>query len=42
MLHRNHKVSMGAIDDREYQRFSVLEENVRRLREAVADIGNAG
>jgi copper homeostasis protein len=42
MLHRNQKVSMGAIDDREYQRFSVLEENVRRLREAVTDIGNAG
>ena len=39
MLHRNPCVSMGSIEGREYQRFAVLEENVRRLCSA---LGNAG
>jgi len=39
MRHRNPRVCMGAIPDREYQRFTVLEETVRRLREAVSNIG---
>jgi copper homeostasis protein len=42
MLHRNPRVSMGSvslgsIEAREYQRFAVLEERVRRLCSAVAD-----
>ena len=31
MLHRNPRVSMGSVEGREYQRFAVLEEEVRRL-----------
>lgn len=31
MLHRNAQIAMGSIDGREYQRFVVLEEQVRRL-----------
>ncbi len=31
MLHRNPRVSMGSADGREYQRFVVLEEEVRKL-----------
>ena len=34
MRHRNDKISMGAIKDREYQRAVVMEGNVRRLLEA--------
>lgn len=36
MLHRNHKVSLGKIRGREYERTQVLEENVRQLSRAVA------
>ena len=35
MLHRNPRVSMGSVEGREYQRFAVLEENVRRLCSAL-------
>ncbi|HZQ19480.1 MAG TPA: copper homeostasis protein CutC [Terriglobales bacterium] len=35
MLHRNERVSMGAIKGREYQRFVVMEDKVRRLVNAV-------
>jgi len=35
MVHRNPMVSMGALEGREYQRFVVLEENVRKLRAAL-------
>lgn len=31
MLHRNPRIAMGAVEGREYQRFVVLEEQVRRL-----------
>jgi copper homeostasis protein len=36
MTYRNLRVSMGKAPGREYQRMQVLEENVRRLRQAVA------
>jgi copper homeostasis protein len=36
MIYRNTKISMGSAQDREYQRFVVLEGDVRRLREALA------
>jgi copper homeostasis protein len=36
MLHRNPRISMGTAAGREYQRFQVLEQNVRDLRRAVA------
>jgi copper homeostasis protein len=36
MVHRNPRVSMGTIPGREYQRFQVLEESVRSLRNALA------
>jgi copper homeostasis protein len=36
MLHRNARVSMGSAEGREYQRFVVLEEQVRKLRSALA------
>jgi len=36
MLHRNPELSMGTADEREYQRFQVLEEDVRCLHRAVA------
>jgi copper homeostasis protein len=36
MLHRNHKISLGAIKGREYQRVVVLQERVRRLVEAAS------
>jgi copper homeostasis protein len=36
MTFRNPKVSMGTVPDREYQRFVVLEENVRQLCRAVS------
>jgi copper homeostasis protein len=39
MIHRNPRISMGSAADQEYQRFVVLEENVRKLCEAVAHIG---
>jgi copper homeostasis protein len=35
MLHRNLRVSMGAMEDREYQRYVVLEEEVRKLCSAL-------
>lgn len=38
MLHRNPKISMGTADGREYQRFQVLEQNVRDLHRAVAQL----
>jgi len=38
MIHRNPKVFMGALPEREYERFVVLEENVRRLCAALADV----
>jgi copper homeostasis protein len=36
MLHRNPRVSMGAVEGREYQRQVVLEEQVRELCSALA------
>lgn len=36
MLHRNPRVSMGSVEGREYQRFAVLEEQVRKLCAALA------
>jgi copper homeostasis protein len=36
MTHQNPKLSMGTVTGREYQRFEVLEENVRKLSAAVA------
>jgi copper homeostasis protein len=35
MLHRNSRVTMGSVEGREYQRFVVLEEQVRKLRSAL-------
>jgi copper homeostasis protein len=37
MLHRNEKISMGAIKGREYNRAVVLQDRVRRLVEATAN-----
>lgn len=34
MMHRNSRVSMGTLEGREYERFVVLEENVRQLSRA--------
>jgi copper homeostasis protein len=31
MLHRNPRISMGSVEGREFQRFAVLEEEVRKL-----------
>ena len=39
MMHRNPRITMGKITDREYQRFQVLEENVRRLCCALESAG---
>jgi copper homeostasis protein len=39
MLHRNPWISMGSVEGREYQRFVVLEEQVRRLCTAVGGTG---
>jgi copper homeostasis protein len=39
MLHRNSRISMGPVEGREYQRFVVLEEQVRKL---CSSLGNAG
>jgi copper homeostasis protein len=36
MQHRNHKVSLGKIRGREYERTHVLEENVRQLSRAIS------
>jgi copper homeostasis protein len=36
MLHRNPRISMGSAPGREYQRFQVLEEDVRSLTRAIA------
>lgn len=36
MLHRNPRISMGSAPGREYQRFEVLEEDVRNLSRAIA------
>jgi hypothetical protein len=36
MQHRNFQVTMGTTAGLEYQRFVVLEENVRKLCDAVA------
>ena len=36
MLFRNPRISMGRDEGREYQRFAVLEENVRALCRALA------
>jgi copper homeostasis protein len=35
MLHRNPRISLGTVKDREYDRHVVLEENVRKLCEAL-------
>jgi copper homeostasis protein len=39
MLHRNPRVSMGTVEGREYLRFVVIEEHVRKLRSALARTG---
>jgi copper homeostasis protein len=36
MLHRNHGLSLGKAQDREYQRTEVLEESVRKLKRAIS------
>ena len=38
MRYRNEKVSFGGAGSREYERFIVLEERVRALREATSEI----
>lgn len=38
MRYLNPRISMGSVEGREYQRFGLLEENVRKLCDAVADI----
>jgi copper homeostasis protein len=35
--HRNPRITLGAVEGREYQRLTVLEENVARLRRAIAE-----
>jgi copper homeostasis protein len=35
MLHHNPRISMGSLEGREYQRFVVLDEEVRKLRSAL-------
>lgn len=35
MQHRNPRIAMGTVDGREYHRFAVLEENVRKLCDAL-------
>jgi copper homeostasis protein len=37
MLYQNPRISMGTMPEREYQRFQVLEEDVKNLRRAVAE-----
>jgi copper homeostasis protein len=37
MRYRNEKISLGGVDSREYERFIVLEERVRALREAASE-----
>jgi copper homeostasis protein len=39
MLHRNSRISMGSTEGREYQRFVVLEDEVRKLRDALRNAG---
>jgi copper homeostasis protein len=39
MLHRNPRVVMGSVEDREYQRFVVFEEQVRKLYSALKTAG---
>lgn len=39
MLHRNPRVSMGSVEGREYQRFVVIEAQVRKLCSALAYAG---
>jgi copper homeostasis protein len=39
MLHRNPRISMGSLEGHEYQRFVVLEEEVRKLRAALTQAG---
>jgi copper homeostasis protein len=39
VAHRNPRISMGKIPDREYQRFQVLEENVKSLCSALESAG---
>jgi copper homeostasis protein len=39
MRHHNPRVSMGSVEGQEYQRFVVLEENVRRLCGALENAG---
>ena len=39
MLHRNPRICMGSLEGREYQRFVVLEEEVRKLCTALTHAG---
>lgn len=39
MLHQNPRIAMGAVEGREYRRFVVLEEEVRKLSAAVSPAG---
>ena len=39
MLHRNPRIVMGSVEDREYQRFVVFEEQVRKLFSALKTAG---
>jgi hypothetical protein len=36
MRYRNPRLSMGKVQGREYERVQVLEENVRRLHNAIS------
>jgi copper homeostasis protein len=37
MLHRNPRIALGTVENREYQRFAVLEENVAKLCRVIAE-----
>jgi copper homeostasis protein len=40
--HRNEKISIGSLEGREYQRFTVLEDQVRQLVRAASAYGASG
>jgi copper homeostasis protein len=42
MRHRNEKISMDSLEGREYQRFTVLEDQVRQLVRAASASGASG
>jgi copper homeostasis protein len=42
MRHKNEKISMGSLEGREYQRFTILEDQVRQLVRAASASGASG